>query len=416
MADFNVAQAGALSPEEYAQQQALNRQQRFAEMLMQQNQQPQGQMISGRYVAPSWAQQLQAPINMLVGAYLGKQSDTEAGKLAQKIREAKSAKEEEIANYITGTPEKTTELAGPYAGNVPMPTAFAPATKPNYDAALRAISTNNPYGVGKEEKAAIIGSKIVKPTELQQNYQAWIDSGNKGSIIDYQRQIANLKVEHPSFSHVETPQGMYVLNSRTGQMMPAMDAQGKPIMGKGRTLTEAEGKATTYQGTMMNSAKEMKSLEDKGYNPASFKNQGQLSAPISANVLLPADTQQYKQAMDGFANAYLRFQSGANMAQDEIQRNLRNMMPAFGDKPDTIKQKADARNEAIRFMSYSAGQGANMLQQAAMPNTPTAPTMPAANPATPSAKVATPPMYATNGKTRIVSTDGGNTWQPVGGQ
>ena len=35
MADFNVAQAGTMSPEDYAQQQALNRQQRFAEMLMQ---------------------------------------------------------------------------------------------------------------------------------------------------------------------------------------------------------------------------------------------------------------------------------------------------------------------------------------------------------------------------------------------
>ena len=80
MADFNVAQAGTMSPEDYAQQQALNRQQRFAEMLMQNNQQPQGQMISGRYVKPSWAQQLQAPVNMLLGAYLGKQSDTEAAK------------------------------------------------------------------------------------------------------------------------------------------------------------------------------------------------------------------------------------------------------------------------------------------------------------------------------------------------
>ena len=46
MADqFNATQAGTLSPEDYAQQQAVNRQQRFAEMLMAQNQQPQGQMV-----------------------------------------------------------------------------------------------------------------------------------------------------------------------------------------------------------------------------------------------------------------------------------------------------------------------------------------------------------------------------------
>jgi len=38
---------------------------------------------------------------------------------------------------------------------------------------------------------------------------------------------------------------------------------------------------------------------------------------------------------------------------------------------------------------------------------------PVANPA---AAQAPSPIYATNGKTRIVSTDGGNTWQPAGNQ
>ena len=98
-------------------------------------------------------------------------------------------------------------------------------------------------------------------------------------------------------------------------------------------------------------------------------------------------------------------------------------MPVFGDKPDVIKQKADAREQAIRFMGYSAGQGANMLQQAnaqlASPATNPAvnPAVPAVNPAQANAPTAAPKvMYATNGQTRIMSTDGGNTWQPAGGK
>jgi hypothetical protein len=136
-------------------------------------------------------------------------------------------------------------------------------------------------------------------------------------------------------------------------------------MGKGNALTEAQSKATTFQGTMINAAKEMRDLEDKGYNPSSFKSQSQLSmAGVGpANVAIPVTSQQYKQAMDGFANAYLRFQSGANMSEQEINRNLKNMMPSFGDKPEQIAQKQRARDEAIKFMSYSAGQGANMLAQ-----------------------------------------------------
>jgi hypothetical protein len=83
---FNALQAGTLSPEDYAQQQQINRQQRYADMLMSQNQQPQGQMISGRYVAPSFFQMLQPVANMLAGAYIGKEGDTKASQLAQKLR------------------------------------------------------------------------------------------------------------------------------------------------------------------------------------------------------------------------------------------------------------------------------------------------------------------------------------------
>jgi hypothetical protein len=93
---LNLNQAGTLSPEMFAQQQALNRQQQMASMLMQNNQQPQGQMISGRYVAPSWTQQLAPVANMLAGAYLGKQADTKATELAQALR---GQQEKDIAQF-----------------------------------------------------------------------------------------------------------------------------------------------------------------------------------------------------------------------------------------------------------------------------------------------------------------------------
>jgi hypothetical protein len=333
-------------------------------------------------------------VSSLAGNYIASKGDEKAAKIAQNLREYKTMENQAISEAVKAK---------------------------DWNKVLD-LSAQSYTGAGKEYVPSAIAAINPKPTELKQNYQDWLDSGGKGTLLDYQRYAANLKAEHPSYSHVETPNGVYILNSRTGQMMPAMDNQGKPIMGKGRTLTEAEGKATTYQGTMMNAAKNMKELEDKGYNPSSFKNQAQLAAPNQANIALPSQSQQYKQAMDNFANAYLRFQSGANMSETEIQRNLRNMMPVFGDKPDVIKQKADARDEAIRFMSYSAGQGANMLQQGSMPYAPAVPKQnmpPAANPAVPAANPAATPaktLFASDGKTRIMSTDGGQTWQPAGGK
>jgi len=63
-----MADIGTLNPEQMLQQQQILRQQKMAEMLMQQGmQQPQGQMVSGRYVAPSIFQNLAGLANTYVG-------------------------------------------------------------------------------------------------------------------------------------------------------------------------------------------------------------------------------------------------------------------------------------------------------------------------------------------------------------
>jgi hypothetical protein len=123
---------GTLPPELYEQQQQQNRQIRLAQMLTQQGmQQPQGQMISGRYVAPSIFQNLAGLANIYVGRKLEEEGDKKQVEIAKKLREGQG---EALANYMgqlqgrPAVPEKITEMAGPYgvsgAGqNIPMPTA-----------------------------------------------------------------------------------------------------------------------------------------------------------------------------------------------------------------------------------------------------------------------------------------------------
>lgn len=66
--------------------QALQRQKQYAAMLLQQNQMPQGQMIGGHYVGPSWTQQLNSALSPIVGAYMMNKADTEQQRLAEKLR------------------------------------------------------------------------------------------------------------------------------------------------------------------------------------------------------------------------------------------------------------------------------------------------------------------------------------------
>ena len=82
-----MADIGTLNPEQMLQQQQILRQQKMAEMLMQQGmQQPQGQMISGHYVAPSIFQNLAGLANTFVGQRGIEKSDQAQLDLAKAIR------------------------------------------------------------------------------------------------------------------------------------------------------------------------------------------------------------------------------------------------------------------------------------------------------------------------------------------
>lgn len=152
--EFNMSQAGTMSPEDYAQQQQqLNRQQQMATLLMQQGMQnqPQGQMVSGRYVPTSFFQNLVPLANIAASKYVGEKADTEQARLAAAIRQNKSTANQAVLDKFLGTAPQATEMAGPYAGNVPMPVAVQPGQKPDLAGALKEInSPTNYYGAGKD--------------------------------------------------------------------------------------------------------------------------------------------------------------------------------------------------------------------------------------------------------------------------
>jgi hypothetical protein len=82
----------ALAPEQQIlgstpELQDVNRQRKLAELLMAQGmQQPQGQMISGYYVAPSFAQQLNPLANIMAGQAVGERADTKQMQMADALR------------------------------------------------------------------------------------------------------------------------------------------------------------------------------------------------------------------------------------------------------------------------------------------------------------------------------------------
>ena len=121
-----MADIGTLNPEQMLQQQQILRQQKMAEMLMQQGmQQPQGQMISGRYVAPSIFQNLAGLANVYMGQRGIERADQAQIDLAKRLRA-----------------DETSAMADYFQQIKPIPAQPAPAGYELIDAGTPAIPAN----------------------------------------------------------------------------------------------------------------------------------------------------------------------------------------------------------------------------------------------------------------------------------
>jgi len=116
--------AGNLPPEILQQQQSLNRQQQMAQLLMQQGQQmPSGQMVSGRYVAPSFFQYAAPLAQTFAGMKLAEKGDKASADLAKALRQQYANEAQQYQDLLRGK-EAVFEQAGPTqtGGNIPSQT------------------------------------------------------------------------------------------------------------------------------------------------------------------------------------------------------------------------------------------------------------------------------------------------------
>src|SRR6185295_7165938 len=82
MQTVNFGLAGQVPPEIALEEQAINRKQQLANMLLQRGMQaPQGEMAGRFYVGPSWAQGLAQLGAAGAGAYLTSRNDQQRGEL-----------------------------------------------------------------------------------------------------------------------------------------------------------------------------------------------------------------------------------------------------------------------------------------------------------------------------------------------
>jgi hypothetical protein len=110
----------ALTPEQQAMDfnpelQDVSRQRKLADLLMSQGmQQPQGQMISGYYVAPSFTQQLNPLANILAGQAVGERVDTKQAQMAEMLRVKGDAAAKDVMDTYKQDPQAALAKATQY--------------------------------------------------------------------------------------------------------------------------------------------------------------------------------------------------------------------------------------------------------------------------------------------------------------
>jgi hypothetical protein len=394
---------GTLPPELFAEQQQLNRQQQMAQLLMQQGQQqPQGQMVSGRYVAPSFFQYAAPLAQMYAGTRLAEQGDKQALELATKLRGQQQKMGEDYFNAIS--PQQT-ELAGPTPTGAPLTTvnqpdfrkAFSIATDPFAPSFIKSQAAEmlKPQKVGEGEKVIRFNPATGKNevvAEGGEKYRApiQIDTGTAIEIRDPKNPTVVLqtipKSQMPTAGQVvERDDGTFLVDTRTGQSRPVMGVGGQPLMGGGKPLTEAQGNSVAFGARAIEANRIATGLEKQGVtNTGAIRTavggiagmtpfigeQLEQGVRSTFNVLPSAiggpsgEQQQTEQARRNFVSAVLRKESGAAIGVDEYKNEERKYFPQAGDTDAVVKQKQQARKLAIEALKAQAGpSGVRQINQ-----------------------------------------------------
>ena len=175
MAQPMINVGGNLPPEILQQQQALNRQQQMAQLLMQQGQSmPSGQMVSGRYVAPSFFQYAAPLFQTYAGKSLAEKGDKTALDLAKQLRQQYANEMAQFQDLYRGK-EQTFEQAGPTqtGGNIPTQT----------------------YRAGGDPQAAyLFGSTAYNPVLQQVSAKKMLEGPKYKEVTQYNQQTGNTEI------------------------------------------------------------------------------------------------------------------------------------------------------------------------------------------------------------------------------
>ena len=362
----------ALTPEQQAldfnpELQDVSRQRKLAELLMSQGmQQPQGQMISGHYVAPSWTQQLNPIANILAGQAVGSRADTEQAKMAEALRTQKG---EALATFqeLMAKPETRGQAMKFAASNrflQPLAAKLAEGMKLG-----EGEKFVMPGMDGQSVEVASGGAKYHAPLQ--------IDTGTMIEIRDPRdptKIIARMpKSQMPTAGQVvETANGPMLVNTRTGQATPVMGAGGQAIAPKLSAEQSKDITSINQQYSTINGA-----LDAVKATPNAFSFKRGMAQELPAGETLAGRLDKPDEAaarayVYNNVSAVIKERAGTAQSAGELQR-LNAFMPGPKDNAQQIENKLNGFKTYLKDLEKGTRVNPNVPMQSQAPSTPSTP-------------------------------------------
>ena len=366
-----MADIGTLNPEQMLQQQQILRQQKMAEMLLQQGmQQPQGQMVSGRYVAPSIFQNIAGLANTYMGQRGIERAEQAQLDLAKRLRADETSAMADFFQQRKGTEgveggiygpdnkltmQTTPDMIGPQGELTSQYRRVAPvaAIPPNPQGAYANLIANpkasprlqnmafnkmiaDPEGFTLTEGAVRyerqpdgsikqVGSGGEKLTDTERNYKKAQQEGYQGNFFQYQADLKKAgatSINMPSGEERKAGFMSTILDKNILQMQNALGVDPKAV---------------------------------KPNVPASV-----VEAITGPNLLSrnmkPAQRQIVEDSQLDVLDAALTLRTGAAYTREQLNAMRETYFPVLGDKPPAVAAKKQRLESLLEGAYIAAGR------------------------------------------------------------
>lgn len=244
-------QTAIFAPDVYAQQAQLARQQRMAELLQQQGlEAPQGQMVSGHYVAPAMTQHLSRLAAALGGAYVNQENDEKQAALARQYGQAMAG---QVDNMLGGAQPSYQDAAqavaklGDQTGNSgpPDPALVGAVQQAPQNPAVERLKSAAKAALmmGNQDLANKLIGNVLEMTNEQKNWNAMgLNPQQLGQLEVAKRRKEGIIELQPGTTALDLATGQERFQPKVGEGIAMNNGQASPIPGYAQANAVIAGK------------------------------------------------------------------------------------------------------------------------------------------------------------------------------